>query len=278
MQSDVIGDVIARALAEDVGTGDVTTEAAVPADLEVTADVVVKAAGVICGLAELITCIRLLDPDAEMQLFAADGDLVAAPPDTVARIRGRAQAVLSAERTGLNLVQRMSGIATATRGLRRGGARHPGRDPGHAKDAPGLRVLDKNAVASAAAATTGWVSTTESSSRTTTCDCRRDLPAIAAAARPARISPSRWRSTTSTSSRRRSPPAPTRSCSTTWRPSCSPGRRPRRGSRPARGLGRHHARDRPRRRRNGRRRDLDRGPHALRAALDVSLEVHPWPS
>ncbi len=147
MQSDVIGDVIARALAEDVGTGDVTTEAAVPADLEVTADVVVKAAGVICGLAELITCVRLLDPDAEMQLFAADGDLVAAPPDTVARIRGRAQAVLSAERTGLNLVQRMSGIATATRAYVEAvrGTRAEILDT--RKTAPGLRFLDKRAVA-----------------------------------------------------------------------------------------------------------------------------------
>jgi nicotinate-nucleotide pyrophosphorylase (carboxylating) len=104
MQSDVISDVIGRALAEDLGTGDVTTAAVVPDDLDLTADVVVKAAGVICGLGELIACVRLLDADAEIELLAAEGDLIAAPPFTVARIHGKAHAVLSAERTGLNLV------------------------------------------------------------------------------------------------------------------------------------------------------------------------------
>ena len=147
MPSDIIDDVIGRALAEDLGTGDVTTAAVVPEDLELTADIVVKAAGVICGLGELITCVRLLDPHAEMELLAAEGDLIAAPPFTVAWIRGKAGAVLSAERTGLNLVQRMSGIATATRAYV-----EAVRGTGVAildtrKTAPGLRLLDKRAVA-----------------------------------------------------------------------------------------------------------------------------------
>ena len=68
MQSDTVDDVIGRALAEDLGAGDVTTEAIGPRDLEVTADVVVKAAGVICGTAELLACVRLLDPDAEIDV------------------------------------------------------------------------------------------------------------------------------------------------------------------------------------------------------------------
>ena len=106
-----------------------------------------KAAGVICGLAELIACVRLLDPDAEMELLAADGDVITAPPVTVARIRGRARAVLSAERTGLNVVQRMSGIATATRAYVEAvrGTRAEILDT--RKTAPGLRLLDKRAVA-----------------------------------------------------------------------------------------------------------------------------------
>jgi nicotinate-nucleotide pyrophosphorylase (carboxylating) len=146
MQSDVIGDVIGRALAEDLGTGDVTTAAVVPEDLELTADVVVKATGVICGLGELIACVRLLDPDAGMELLAAEGDLVAAPPFTVARIHGKASALLSAERTGLNLAQRMSGIATATRAYVEA-VRGTGVEIlDTRKTAPGLRFLDKRAV------------------------------------------------------------------------------------------------------------------------------------
>jgi len=147
MRSGIADDVIERALAEDLGTGDVTTEAIVPVDAAVVAAVVVKAAGVVCGLAELLACVRLLDPGAEMELLAADGDVLAAPPATVARIRGRAQAVLTAERTGLNLVQRMSGIATATRAYVDAVAGTGAEILDTRKTAPGLRALDKRAVA-----------------------------------------------------------------------------------------------------------------------------------
>ena len=146
MRSGIADDVIERALAEDLGTGDVTTEAIVPVDAVVVAAVVVKAAGVVCGLAELLACVRLLDPGAEMELLAADGDVLAIPPATVARIRGRAQAVLTAERTGLNLVQRMSGIATATRAYVDAVAGTGCRILHTRKTAPGLRALDIAAV------------------------------------------------------------------------------------------------------------------------------------
>jgi nicotinate-nucleotide pyrophosphorylase (carboxylating) len=147
MRSGTADDVISRALAEDLGTGDVTSDAVVAGDAEVTADVVVKAAGVVCGIAELVACVRVLDPAAEVELLAAEGDRVVHPPMTVARIRGNARAVLSAERTGLNLVQRMSGIATATHAYV-----EAVRGTGAAildtrKTAPGLRALDKRAVA-----------------------------------------------------------------------------------------------------------------------------------
>jgi nicotinate-nucleotide pyrophosphorylase (carboxylating) len=146
MRSDTVADVIGRALAEDLGEGDLTTAAVVPADVEVTADVVVKAVGVVCGIAELIACVRLLDPGAEIELAAGDGDRIASPPLTVARIRGNAHAVLSAERTGLNVVQRMSGIATATRAYV-DAVRGTGVEIlDTRKTAPGLRALDKRAV------------------------------------------------------------------------------------------------------------------------------------
>jgi nicotinate-nucleotide pyrophosphorylase (carboxylating) len=147
MRSNTVDDVIGRALAEDLGAGDVTTAAVVPEDLAVTADVVVGAAGVICGMAELIACVRLLDPDAAMELRVRDGEPIASPPLAVARIRAKAHAVLSAERTALNLVQRMSGIATSTRSYVQA-VRGTGVEIlDTRKTAPGLRALDKRAVA-----------------------------------------------------------------------------------------------------------------------------------
>jgi len=78
--------VIARALAEDVGSGDVTTDAIVPADLRGSADVVVREAGVICGLDQAFAVLLELDPEARMERLAEDGDLISRPatnPDFV---------------------------------------------------------------------------------------------------------------------------------------------------------------------------------------------------
>jgi nicotinate-nucleotide pyrophosphorylase (carboxylating) len=147
MHSGTIEDVIDRALAEDLGTGDVTTEAIVPGDLRAVADVVVKGAGVVCGIAELAACVRRLDPGAEVERLVEEGSLVSSPPQVVARIHGRAQAILTAERTGLNLVQRMSGIATATRAAVDAVAGTGAEILDTRKTAPGLRALDKRAVA-----------------------------------------------------------------------------------------------------------------------------------
>jgi nicotinate-nucleotide pyrophosphorylase (carboxylating) len=147
MRSGTVDEVIGRALAEDLGTGDVTTEAIVAPELDAVADIVVKAAGVVCGISELAACIRRLDPGAEVELLVDDGHVVTSPPQTVARVRGRAQAILSAERTGLNLVQRMSGIATATRAYVEAVAGTGAEILDTRKTAPGLRALDKRAVA-----------------------------------------------------------------------------------------------------------------------------------
>ncbi len=139
--------VIARALAEDVGSGDVTTDAIVPADLRGSADVVVREAGVICGLDQAFAVLLELDPEARMERLAEDGDLISEPPQVVARMHASVRALLTGERTALNLLQRMSGIATATR-------RYADLVSGTGvqlldtrKTAPGLRALDKHAVA-----------------------------------------------------------------------------------------------------------------------------------
>jgi nicotinate-nucleotide pyrophosphorylase (carboxylating) len=140
--------LIDRALAEDVGEGDVTTEAIVPAELRGSADVVVREAGVVCGLGEAFAVLRRLDPAAELEVLIRDSGVVSRPPALAARLHGSMRALLTCERTALNLLQRMSGIATATR-------RYVEAVEGTGvelldtrKTAPGLRQLDKAAVAS----------------------------------------------------------------------------------------------------------------------------------
>ena len=139
--------VIDRALAEDIGRGDPTTEATVPESLETIAHVILREPGIVCGLDVALEVIRRLDRDADMDVLVPDGAGVAAAPATVARIRASARAMLTAERTALNLLQRLSGIATMT-------GRYVAAVDGTGaeildtrKTAPGLRELDKHAVA-----------------------------------------------------------------------------------------------------------------------------------
>ena len=139
--------MIARALAEDVGSGDVTTDAIVPADLRGSADVVVREAGVICGLDQAFAVLLELDPEARMERLADDGDLVSSPPQVVARMHASVRALLTGERTALNLLQRMSGIATTTRRYADLVAGTGVQLLDTRKTAPGLRALDKHAVA-----------------------------------------------------------------------------------------------------------------------------------
>jgi nicotinate-nucleotide pyrophosphorylase (carboxylating) len=139
--------VIDDALAEDVGSGDLTTDAIVPAGLRGTAAIVVREPGIVCGLDAAFATIRRLDAGAAMERLVNDGDAVDEVPATVARVDATLRALLTAERTALNLLQRMSGIATATR-------RYVDAVSGTGvevldtrKTAPGLRDLDKAAVA-----------------------------------------------------------------------------------------------------------------------------------
>jgi nicotinate-nucleotide pyrophosphorylase (carboxylating) len=139
--------LIDRALAEDVGTGDVTTEALVPAEAAATGELVLREPGVVCGLFAVEATLRRLDPDARLDAAAAEGEPVSDVPAVIASVHASARALLTGERTALNLLQRLSGIATATR-------RHVDAVAGTGaevldtrKTAPGMRELDKHAVA-----------------------------------------------------------------------------------------------------------------------------------
>jgi nicotinate-nucleotide pyrophosphorylase (carboxylating) len=142
-----IQSLIDRALSEDVGDGDLTTDAIVPEGLRGQAAVVVREPGVVCGLAEAYAVLLRLDPDAEMEVLVADGEAVTDPPVTAARMRASMRALLTCERTALNVLQRMSGIATATRSYVEAVAGSPVEVLDTRKTAPGLRQLDKAAVA-----------------------------------------------------------------------------------------------------------------------------------
>jgi nicotinate-nucleotide pyrophosphorylase (carboxylating) len=143
-----IDELIDRALAEDVGDGDVTTEATVDAAARARATITQKAPGVISGLAVAEAVFRRLDPDAAVERLGPEGEWRAAGAP-VLRVDGSAQALLTAERTALNFLGRLSGVATATARVVRAVADAGGTAKvlDTRKTTPGLRRLEKRAVA-----------------------------------------------------------------------------------------------------------------------------------
>lgn len=138
--------LIASGLAEDVGAGDITTDAIVPADMQATADIVVREPGVVCGLEFAIDVFEALDPAIRVERRADDGDRIAEAPTVVAALTGNARALLTGERLALNLLQRASGIATTTRAYADAVAGTDVELLDTRKTAPGLRLLDRHAV------------------------------------------------------------------------------------------------------------------------------------
>jgi nicotinate-nucleotide pyrophosphorylase (carboxylating) len=138
--------VIRRALLEDLGrAGDLTTDAIVPPDAEAAATLVARAPGRIAGVHVALAVFRLLDPRIEAEIRLPDG-ADAEPAAEIGVFRGSARALLSGERTALNLLGRLSGIATATRGIVAAVAAFPARVVCTRKTTPGLRLLEKYAV------------------------------------------------------------------------------------------------------------------------------------
>jgi nicotinate-nucleotide pyrophosphorylase (carboxylating) len=138
-------DIVRRALDEDIGSGDITTLTTVPDNLWMTGNFVARAEGVIAGLEIACLAFELLDDRVEVHPEVRDGRLVR-PLQVLAQLKGPARPLLTAERTALNLLQRMSGIATTTRRyvMEVEGTRAVILDT--RKTVPGLRVLDKLAV------------------------------------------------------------------------------------------------------------------------------------
>jgi nicotinate-nucleotide pyrophosphorylase (carboxylating) len=138
--------IVRAALLEDLGrAGDLTTDAIVPDDATVEAVIVARRPGVLAGLDAALLAFELLDPGLRIERLRSDGARIA-EGEAAARIGGRARAILSAERVALNLLCRLSGIATATRTLVDAVAGHRARIVCTRKTTPGLRALEKHAV------------------------------------------------------------------------------------------------------------------------------------
>jgi nicotinate-nucleotide pyrophosphorylase (carboxylating) len=137
--------LIDAALAEDVGAGDFTTLWTMPAERRARAEIVAKAPGVIAGSEVAVEVFRRVDPSLRVEVAAGDGTAVA-PRDTVMRIEGSARSILTAERTALNFLQQLSGVATATRRYVDAIAGTGARVIDTRKTTPGMRLLEKAAV------------------------------------------------------------------------------------------------------------------------------------
>jgi len=138
--------LVRTALLEDIGHGyDITTDAIVSADRIATADIVSREDGVIAGLDAAVLAFAMLDANAKVDVRIRDGERIEAG-QTAARVHCSARALLTGERTALNFLCRLSGIATATRGLVDAIAGYKARVVCTRKTTPGLRVVEKYAV------------------------------------------------------------------------------------------------------------------------------------
>jgi nicotinate-nucleotide pyrophosphorylase (carboxylating) len=137
--------IIEQALTEDISHGDVTTELLIPPELQGKASILVKAKGILAGGVIARKLFLKVDPSLEVNVLIKDGERVQ-PGDVVATVSGRVASILKAERTALNFLQMLSGIASDT-------AQYVARTKGYnvvitdtRKTTPGLRLLEKYAV------------------------------------------------------------------------------------------------------------------------------------
>jgi len=140
-----IDEIILNALREDVGTGDITTLSTIPADKTAHGKFIAKESGIICGLAICERVFKILDGNISFKASKKDGEKVEAG-EVFAEISGNARNLLTGERTAINLLQRMSGVATLTAHFVAQVEGTQAKITDTRKTTPGLRVLEKYAV------------------------------------------------------------------------------------------------------------------------------------
>lgn len=142
----LVAETVRAALAEDLGlAGDITTNALIPADAVCEATLGLREEGRIAGLPLAAAAFRALDPEMAVEARVEEGDMAGAGT-TIARLSGKTRAILSAERVALNLVQHLSGVATATHHFVEAVAGTGARIVCTRKTTPGLRAFEKYAV------------------------------------------------------------------------------------------------------------------------------------
>ena len=145
LRSNKVSRLVEEAIIEDLGMGDITTEAIIASETIGGAEILVKESGVIAGLEVAAMAFKVVEPELAYHSLQLEGAGVA-PGTVVASVRGSLAGILKAERTALNFLQRMSGIATLTRKFVQAVEGTGARITDTRKTAPGLRILDKLAV------------------------------------------------------------------------------------------------------------------------------------
>ena len=145
LNRDLVNDFIARAFAEDIGTGDITTQTTIPEDTMISGRFIAKESGILCGLDIAKAVFHYTDSQIVLDCHFKDGDAVS-KGDIIAHVSGNAIGILTGERLALNLMQRLSGIATNTRTAVNQIKDFPARIADTRKTTPGLRVFEKYAV------------------------------------------------------------------------------------------------------------------------------------
>lgn len=138
-------EIIDRALAEDLGWRDITTEALIPSDQRGIASIIVKSEGILAGIEVAKKVFHKVDPELRMDVLLEDGSKIKAS-DVIARVEGKVANILKAERVALNFLQRLSGIATETNRYVEAVEGLPVQIMDTRKTTPSLRVLEKYAV------------------------------------------------------------------------------------------------------------------------------------
>jgi len=136
---------VEAALREDIRSGDITTNSLIPANAQATALMRFRESGIVCGVGAAKSTFRLLDENIDLKVLLEDGAAVSAG-EVALEIRGNARAILTAERVALNIVQHLSGIASATAQYVKETEGTTARIVDTRKTTPGLRLLEKYAV------------------------------------------------------------------------------------------------------------------------------------
>ena len=145
LSPNLVGEAVSRALDEDIGRGDITTDALIGADAMSAARLVAREAGIVAGLELAEAAFRTLDPAMSFERALQDGDAVEAG-QTLEHIRGHTRALLSGERVALNFLTHLSGVATLTSRYVMAVAGTKARIADTRKTLPGLRLFEKYAV------------------------------------------------------------------------------------------------------------------------------------